>query len=100
MSSAICFNLDQSKMLSSGKGLKVSARRLFWFRFIILRKRPTCRKTVCAVLVLFAEFTALLPEIFPGLESQRARQDLGGATGIAGILWPLCFCLGYVSVFK
>ena len=26
MSSAICFNLDQSKMLSSGNGLKVSER--------------------------------------------------------------------------
>ena len=25
MSSAICFNLDQSKILSSGNGLKVSA---------------------------------------------------------------------------
>ncbi|XP_045167880.2 uncharacterized protein LOC123531162 [Mercenaria mercenaria] len=70
----------------------------FIIRFLVLRKRPTCRKTFCAVLVLFAEFTALLPDIFPGLESQQARSDQGGAFGVPGILWPLCFFFGFVPM--
>ena len=48
------------------------------------------------MLVLFAEFTALLPDIFPDLESQQARKDQGGAEGAPGILWPLCFFFGFV----
>ncbi|XP_060554802.1 uncharacterized protein LOC132715756 [Ruditapes philippinarum] len=70
----------------------------FIIRFLVLRKRPTCRKTFCAVLVLFAEFTALLPDIFPGLESQQARKDQGGTLGAPGILWPLCFFFGFIPM--
>ncbi|XP_052270009.1 uncharacterized protein LOC127871282 isoform X2 [Dreissena polymorpha] len=70
----------------------------FVIRYLMLQKRPTCRKMVCAILVLFAEFTALIPDIVPGLETQRARQDQGGADGIAGVLWPLCFFFGYIPL--
>lgn len=70
----------------------------FVIRFLILRKRPTCRKTLCAFLVLFAEFTALLPDIFPELESEKARKDQGGTFGLPGILWPLCFFFGFIPM--
>ncbi|WAR19605.1 hypothetical protein MAR_001443, partial [Mya arenaria] len=69
-----------------------------YLQYLLLGKRPTCRKTACAVLVLFAEFTALVPDIWPGLESQAARQDQGGASGFAGILWPLCFFFGFIPL--
>ena len=62
----------------------------------MLRRRPTCRKFACAVLVLIAEFTALTPDIFPGLQTSESRKAVGGAEGVAGVLWPLCFFMGYV----
>ena len=64
----------------------------------MLRRRPTCRKFVCAILVLVAEFTALTPDIFPGLQTSAARKAVGGAEGAAGVLWPLCFFMGYVCI--
>lgn len=70
----------------------------FIIRYLVLRKRPTCKKTICAILILFAEFTALLPDIFPGLESQQARKDQGGASGIGAILWPVCYFCGYIPM--
>lgn len=70
----------------------------FVVRYIMLRRRPTCRKLVCAVLVLIAEFTALIPDIFPELQTSASRQATGGAEGVAGVLWPLCFFLGYVPL--
>ena len=54
---------------------------------------------MCAVLVLIAEFTALIPDIFPELQTSESRKSVGGAEGVAGILWPLCFFLGYVCIF-
>ncbi|KAL4238871.1 hypothetical protein ACF0H5_003578 [Mactra antiquata] len=70
----------------------------FVVRFFVLRKRPTGRKIACAALVLFAEFLALLPDIFPSLESKEAKKDQGGADGIAGVLWPMCFFFGFILV--
>ncbi|KAK3092607.1 hypothetical protein FSP39_004892 [Pinctada imbricata] len=68
----------------------------FIVRFIILRKRPTAWKASFAGLVLCAEFIALVPSIFPSLESNSSKKDDGGATGIAGVLWPLCYFIGYI----
>ena len=67
------------------------------YRFIILRRRPTCRKVCFAGLVLLAEFIALIPSIFPALEGTKAHSNDGGASGLAGVLWPLCYFLGFVS---
>jgi hypothetical protein len=67
------------------------------YRFIILRKRPTCRKVCFAGLVLLAEIIALIPSIFPALEGTKAHSNDGGASGLAGVLWPLCYFLGFVS---
>ena len=52
---------------------------------------------MCAGLVLVAEFTALIPDIFPDLQTDASRQATGGAEGAGGVLWPLCFFLGYVG---
>ena len=41
-------------------------------------------------------FVCLLPTIFPKLDPE-GKKDLGGASGVAGVLWPLCFMLGFVS---
>lgn len=70
----------------------------FVVRYIMLQRRPTCRKLVCAVLVLIAEFTVLIPDIFPELQTSASRKSAGGAEGVAGVLWPVCFFLGYVPL--
>jgi hypothetical protein len=52
------------------------------YRFIILRKRPTCRKVCFAGLVLLAEIIALIPSIFPALEGTKAHSnDISLTTG-------------------
>lgn len=63
----------------------------FTIRFVILRKRPTCRKLSCAIIVVIAELVCLIPTIFPQLENSTAHHDEGGATGAGRILWPICF---------
>lgn len=68
----------------------------FLTRFIILHKKPSVRKATSAVLVFCAELIALIPSIFPKLEDKSARKDDGGASGLAGILWPLCYFFGFV----
>lgn len=70
-----------------------------FYRFIILHKKPSVRKATSAVLVFCAELIALIPSIFPKLEDKSARKDDGGASGLAGILWPLCYFFGFVSIF-
>lgn len=68
-----------------------------FYRFIILRKKTSVRKATSAVLVFCAELIALIPSIFPNLENKSARKEDGGAPGLAGILWTLCYFLGFVS---
>ena len=67
------------------------------FRFGILRKRPTIRKLGFAGCVLIAEFLALIPSIFPSLEGKSDHKTDGGASGLAGVLWSLCYAVGFVS---
>ena len=55
-----------------------------------MKKKPTMLKLGCAVAILAAEFVCLIPTIFPSLESASDKQEEGGATGAAAIVWPLC----------
>lgn len=69
-------------------------------RLFLLKKKPTRRKLVCAVATVLSLFVCLLPSIFPNIDPKHNKnKDEGGASGIAGVLWPLCFMLGYVSTF-
>ncbi|KAL5008006.1 hypothetical protein ScPMuIL_013587 [Solemya velum] len=70
----------------------------FLVRFLLLRKRPTCRKIVCASVVLLAEFVALIPSIFPQVETTSQRREDGGAEGAGAVLWPLCYFFGYIPL--
>ena len=67
-----------------------------FFRFLILRRRPTMRKGLCVAVILVAEFICLLPTIFPWLESGKQHKEDGGSSGAAAILWPLCFIISQV----
>ena len=66
------------------------------FRFVIIRKRPTLRKFLCALVVFLTEFVCIVPVIFPSLETARAHLDDGGTSGVWGIFWPLCYLIGIV----
>lgn len=81
--------------------LFVSLTEIFCFiiRFLLLRKRPSGLKIIAAAAVLIAEFIALIPSIFPSLQSTKTKEEEGGASGVAGVLWPLCYALGYVCIF-
>ena len=57
----------------------------------MLRKRPTLRKGLCAVVILVAGVVALIPTFVPGLESAKEREREGGATGAWRIIWPVIF---------
>lgn len=46
---------------------------------------------------MIAEFVALIPKIF-SLENKESEAEDGGATGLWGILWPLFFFFGFVSI--
>ncbi|XP_069116578.1 crt homolog 2-like [Argopecten irradians] len=68
----------------------------FIIRFLLLKKRPSTRKVLAALTVLVAEFIALIPSIFPSLESTKTKEEDGGATGVAGVLWPLCYAVAFI----
>jgi hypothetical protein len=46
--------------------------------------------------VLISLFICLIPKIFTSIDPE-ASDSSGGASGVAGILWPLCFMIGFVS---
>ena len=56
---------------------------------------PTLRKFLCAMVVLVSLFVCLIPKIFTSIDPDAVSS--GGATGPAGVLWPLCFLIGFVS---
>eukprot|EP00058_Branchiostoma_floridae_P020835 XP_002606325.1 hypothetical protein BRAFLDRAFT_67567 [Branchiostoma floridae] len=59
---------------------------------LVLRRKPTQRKFICSMLVLLSLFVCLLPKMIPALGADKAP----GAKGVAGVLWPLCFMIGFV----
>ena len=64
-------------------------------RYMILRKRPTLRKFLSAMVVLASLFICLIPKIFTSIDPDAGKS--GGSSGPRAILWPLCFMLGFVS---
>ena len=64
-------------------------------RYFIIRKVPTLRKFICAMVVLASLFLCLVPKIFTSIDPDANAS--GGASGVAGILWPLCFIFSIVS---
>lgn len=61
-------------------------------RWLILRRSINGPQALCALTVVLGIFTALAPTIFQ--IDQKPTKD--GATGIARILWPLCFMMGFL----
>ncbi|KAK3733361.1 hypothetical protein QZH41_013687 [Actinostola sp. cb2023] len=57
---------------------------------------PTKRKLICALATVLSLLVCLLPSIIPEIDPKhRKNKEQGGAKGLAGILWPLCFMLGF-----
>jgi hypothetical protein len=50
------------------------------------------------MIVLLSLFICLIPKIFTSIDPET--DSSGEASGIAGILWPLCFMFGSVSIGK
>ena len=65
-------------------------------RYFVLRKKPTVLKFICAMVVLVSLFICLIPKIFTSIDPEAESSD--GASGIAGILWPICYMSGSVSI--
>ena len=66
---------------------------------VILRKRPTLLKLICAGIVLLGLILSLIP-VITGMDKATADQKnawLNQPT-VARILWPLCFMFGFVSL--
>ena len=71
---------------------------VFYFRFLFLKKIPTMRKLLSAAIVVLGLFICLIPTIFPCIDPKAStKHDLGGATGLARIFWPIAFMFGFVS---
>lgn len=66
----------------------------------MLKKSPTKKKVICAFVTVLALFVCLLPSIIPGIDPKhKNNKEQGGARGPAGIFWPFCFMLGFVSIY-
>ena len=48
------------------------------------------------MVVLVSLFICLIPKIFTSIDPEADSSE--GASGIAGILWPLCYMSGSVSI--
>ena len=58
------------------------------------------RKLLSAAIVVLGLFICLIPTIFPCIDPKAStKRDLGGATGLARIFWPIAFMFGFVSSF-
>ncbi|XP_048580155.1 uncharacterized protein LOC116604296 [Nematostella vectensis] len=64
-------------------------------RYFALKKIPTRRKLICALTTSLSLFICLFPSIVPSIDPVKSKAK-GGAEGVAGVLWPLCFMLGFV----
>lgn len=77
----------------------LSNTRLFeCIRFILLQKRPTLLKFLCAVVVFVGLIFSLMPTI-TGLDkgAAEAREQYMQQPKADRILWPLIFMFGFVS---
>lgn len=65
-------------------------------RLLILRKKPTRLKLLCALVVFVGLFISLIPTIFPQVDP-KAEKTKNEAHGASRVLWPIIFMLGFVS---
>lgn len=65
-------------------------------RLVILRKKPTRLKLLCALVVFVGLFVSLIPTIFPQVDP-KAEKTKNEAHGASRVLWPIIFMLGFVS---
>lgn len=65
------------------------------FRLLILRKKPTRLKLLCALVVFVGLFISLIPTIFPQVDP-KAEKTKNEAHGASRVLWPIIFMLGFV----
>lgn len=67
-------------------------------RFILLRKRPTLLKFICAMVVFGGILFSLIP-IIAGMdeESEKGKEQYLQQSRLGQILWPFCFMFGFVS---
>ena len=67
------------------------------FRLILLRKRPTLIKLICAVVVFVGLIFSLVP-VITGMNSSSSggKDEYLKQSTLARILWPLCFMIGFV----
>lgn len=70
-----------------------------FYRLVILRKKPTILKLLCALMVFVALILSLIP-VITGMdkESKEGKQAWLQQSTASRILWPLCFMFGFVSV--
>ena len=65
-------------------------------RFLILKKIPTRRKLLSAMMIVLGLLVCLSPTMFPNLQSGGTK-NMGGSSGMGRLLWPICFMAGFVS---
>jgi len=65
------------------------------FRLLILRKKPTVLKLLCAIVVVVGLFICLIPTIFPSVDP-KAEKPKNGTHGVSRVLWPIIFMLGFL----
>ena len=67
-------------------------------RFVLLRKKPTFLKFICAVAVFVGLIFSLIPTI-AGLDkgAADAKEQYMQQPKVDRILWPLIFMFGFVS---
>ncbi|KAL9954562.1 hypothetical protein ACROYT_G042118 [Oculina patagonica] len=61
------------------------------FRRLILRKKPTLKKLLCAVTVTVAPIVCLIPKFVPKLDLKHGKQESGVHS-----VWPLVFTISFV----
>lgn len=66
-------------------------------RLVILRKKPTRLKLLCALVVFVGLFISLIPTIFPQVDP-KAEKTKNEGHGASRVLWPIIFMLGFVSI--
>lgn len=78
------------------------ARKIFYlYRLVLLRKKPTALKFICAVIVFIGLIFSLIPTI-AGLDTGAvtAKERYMEQPKLHRILWPLIFMFGFVSHFN
>ena len=69
----------------------------FFFRVIIIRKRPTLLKLLYGLAVVIGLFVCLIPTIFPSVDP-KAEKTKTETQGVSRVMWPIIFMLGFVSI--